>query len=245
MAMRGVNVRTKILLITRRKYLIFFALTLLLTAGCTVAYFMNDIKVAKPLIPYPKEMSIFIDLTENRLYVMRDGEIVKKFPIASGKIETPSPIGDWHVIGKDNWGEGFGGYWFGLDVPWGKYGIHGTSDPHTIGSDASHGCIRMFSADAKELFKLIKYKTKVKILGGPFGPFGMRFRTLIPGDRGSDVYEVQVRLKRLGFLEGKPDGVYGEQTKRAVFKFQKQNKMLLSNLIERKFYDKLGIVLIE
>ena len=35
------------------------------------------------------------------------------------------------------------GSWLGLNVPWGKFGIHGTLDPHSVGWASSHGCIRM------------------------------------------------------------------------------------------------------
>ncbi|MBC2578765.1 L,D-transpeptidase family protein [Clostridium sp. DJ247] len=34
--------------------------------------------------------------------------------------------------------------WFN-EIRWGKYGIHGTNRPHTIGSEASPGCIRMLN----------------------------------------------------------------------------------------------------
>ncbi|MBC7959481.1 MAG: L,D-transpeptidase [Vallitaleaceae bacterium] len=36
-------------------------------------------------------------------------------------------------------------------VPWGKYAIHGTDEPWSIGSSLSKGCIRMYSEDAAEL----------------------------------------------------------------------------------------------
>ena len=44
-----------------------------------------------------------------------------------------------------NWGGGFGTRWLGLNVPWGIYGIHGTNQPWSIGTQASAGCIRMFN----------------------------------------------------------------------------------------------------
>ncbi len=40
--------------------------------------------------------------------------------------------------------------WIGLNVPWGVSGIHGTNMPGTIGSEASHGCIRMLDKDVEE-----------------------------------------------------------------------------------------------
>ena len=37
------------------------------------------------------------------------------------------------IINKAGWGEGFGGAWMGLNVPWGTYGIHGTKSPWFVG----------------------------------------------------------------------------------------------------------------
>jgi lipoprotein-anchoring transpeptidase ErfK/SrfK len=43
------------------------------------------------------------------------------------------------------------------------YGIHGTSEPETIGKPSSNGCIRLLNEDAEELFKFVMLKTKVVI----------------------------------------------------------------------------------
>ena len=47
-------------------------------------------------------------------------------------------------------------------------------------------------------------------------------RTLRQGASGSDVLEVQSVLKKIGLDPGAVDGVYGEQTQKAVAEFQKQ-----------------------
>lgn len=234
--------KKKHLLIIKKSHLILFIISLLFVGGVS-AYIISDL--IKPATTLQRDYFIFVDLTEHRLYVTNNGKLIKKYPIASGKYDTPSPIGDWIITHKSNWGEGFGGHWLGLNVPWGKYGIHGTTQPHSIGWRASHGCIRMFNKDAAELARLVPVKTKVKIYGGPYGPFGMGFRTLHPGDRGSDVYEVQVRLKRLGYFKVNPNGIYGEYTKKAVFMFQKNNGLQASNYIDKRFYEKLNIILFE
>jgi hypothetical protein len=45
-----------------------------------------------------------------------------------------------------------GEYWIGLDAPgYPGFGIHGTNEPHTIGSKASQGCVRMLNTDVVEL----------------------------------------------------------------------------------------------
>jgi hypothetical protein len=139
----------------------------------------------------PKDLRIFINIPEKKLYVISEDKIIKNYPIASGTNETPSPIGNWKVTSKATWGKGFGGKWMGINVPWGQYGIHGTSKPWSVGSAASHGCIRLRNKDAEELYELVENGTPVKIYGGPFGAFGEGFRVLKPGDRGSDVYVSQ------------------------------------------------------
>jgi hypothetical protein len=44
------------------------------------------------------------------------------------------------------------------------YGIHGTNAPKSIGTAASHGCIRMRTKDAEELFKQVAVGDEVQLL---------------------------------------------------------------------------------
>jgi peptidoglycan hydrolase-like protein with peptidoglycan-binding domain len=87
--------------------------------------------------------------------------------------------------------------------------------------------------------------TKVEVYGGVYGPFGNGFRVLRLGDRGSDVYEVQRKLKEKGYFKGEVDGIYGTTMQSAVHKFQRNNEMNVSNYITQSFYSKLGISLID
>ena len=183
---------------------------------------------------------IMIYIEEKKLYLFQDDKPLKEYLIASGKSESPSPIGEWKIIGKDDWGEGFGGYWLGLNVPWGKYGIHGTTKEYTIGHNASHGCIRMYKKDIKELYSIVPVGTKVIIRNGPFGPFGMGFRNLLPGDRGADVLAIQKRLKELGYYRGNEDGIYGDGMKKAVHTFQKDRNLRIDNAITYDDYLAMG-----
>lgn len=41
--------------------------------------------------------------------------------------------------------------------------IHGTNEEHTLGTPASHGCIRMKNAEVAELFELVDVGTEVRI----------------------------------------------------------------------------------
>ena len=94
---------------------------------------------------------------------------------------------------------------FGLNVPWGDFGIHGTLDPNSVGWASSHGCIRMNNKDVAELYKIIPTGTKVTIVDGIYGAFGKGFRNLKSGMYGSDVMEIQKRLKELGFFKRKSE----------------------------------------
>jgi len=218
-----------------------FVLVLLCINQIIIDY-RNEAKHAAAQISAVKkpEYVIFIEIEDKTLYLLEDGVCIKKYPIASGKSDTPSPIGHWKIITKDTWGEGFGGRWMGLNVPWGTYGIHGTTRPGSIGRAASHGCIRMYNDDVRELYDIVPHGTRVIIVNGPFGPFGTGFRSLEPGDRGADVMEIQKRLKALGYFKGWVSGIYSEDLKHAVHQFQKDNGLPVSNTITRKCWEAMG-----
>lgn len=189
---------------------------------------------------------IIIDADIQRLYLYKDQELVKSYPCAVGKYSTPSPLGVWRVNGKAvNWGTGFGTRFISLNCPWGKYGIHGTNKPGSIGGDTSHGCIRMLNKDVEELYPQVPVGAKVIIERAGYGNMAAGFRTLMPGDRGSDVKEVQTRLKTLGYLYGNPDGVFGEGTKDALMRFKKDKGMTLTHAVDWSVYRALGITLFE
>jgi hypothetical protein len=199
------------------------------------------------MLDYPdyENLRILIDIDEKTLYLLDGNKLIKKYMVATGKPSTPTPIGRWKVISKARWGGGFGSRWIGLDVPWGKYGIHGTNRPSSIGYNASHGCIRMHNRDVEDLYNYVKYGTPVVIYGGVFGPFGNGARNLQPGDRGIDVVEVQRRLKMLGYYNGYIDGVYGPRMERAVNEFQKDKGLPVSRTIYYDTYKAMGILMVD
>jgi hypothetical protein len=192
-----------------------------------------------------RDIKVLIDINEKLLYVISGEDIMKKYSIASGRPDTPSPLGDFVITQKSRWGEGFGSAWLGLDVPWGTYGIHGTTNPGSIGHSASHGCIRMRNRDIDSLYRLVRVGTPVKIIGGMYGMLGNGFRKLAPGDRGADVYIVQKRLKQMGYYKGRLDGIYGKSLEKALNNFQKETHIPITNRIGTELYKKMGIVLFE
>ena len=187
-----------------------------------------------------KTYSVFIEIEDKTLYLLEDGKCIKEYTIASGKSGFPSPLGSWIIIEKGDWGEGFGGRWLGLDVPWGMYGIHGTVFNNSIGLAASKGCIRLFSEDVAELYRLVPIGTEVVIVNGQFGPFGRGFDEINPGDRGADVLAIQQQLRELGFYAGELDGIYEDELKKALHRFQRANGLKAQNTITKEAWLKMG-----
>lgn len=197
---------------------------------------------AEKIPPPTGEIAIIVDTTKRKLTVFSDGKLFKQFNIACGKPSTPSPMGTWKVVHKaTNWGTGFGTRWLGLNVPWGKYGIHGTNKPFSIGNYASHGCIRMHNSSVEQLYSWIPKGTPVYIVGSPFGVPGQTHSKLVRGDRGSDVYEVQRTLKRLGYYESNLDGIFGYGLEAAVKKFRKAQGLPMDNCVDHALYKALGL----
>jgi len=196
--------------------------------------------------PDYNDLKILIDISEKRLYLLNGSELIKKYPIASGRAGHPSPIGSWKVVSKGKWGGGFGTRWMGLNVPWGKFGIHGTNKPNSIGYNASAGCIRMKNSDVEDLYKYVKHGTPVAIVNGEFGPFGYGLQQIKPGDFGADVVEVQRRLRALGYYQVEYlDGKYGPYMEQSLYKFQKDHDLPQSPIITYEILKAMGIVIME
>ena len=197
--------------------------------------------------PEYKNLMIHIEVDKKVLHLIdiEKHTKIEDYSIATGKSASPTPLGSYFITEKGKWGEGFGSRWMGLDVPWGKYGIHGTNRPGSIGFNASGGCIRMRNSDVEKLYEKVGVGTPVVITNGYYGPFGYGLRELRPGDRGADVLEVQKRLKLLGYYDDDLDGIYGESMKKSYIDFLKDKNIPLTDKVSDDIYEKLGIILME
>ncbi len=111
----------------------------------------------------PRRIEIVVNISAKTLTVYQKGVPIYEFPIATGKPETPTPVGVFEVINKQlDPGGPYGTRWLGLSKR--GYGIHGTNDPSSIGTAASNGCIRMFNKDVEQLFDITNTGTVVRIL---------------------------------------------------------------------------------
>jgi peptidoglycan hydrolase-like protein with peptidoglycan-binding domain len=188
--------------------------------------------------PPPGDLCIIVDTTYLSLLVLVDQEVFARFPVAIGKRETPTPVGNWKVTNKGVWSGGFGTRWIGLNIPFGVYGIHGTNKPWSIGRLESHGCVRMYNRDVEQLYRWVKTGTPVHIIGDPF----LGRRRLVKGEKGGDVMYLQKRLKQLGLYDQGIDGIYGYATEQAVKKFQQQNRLPVTGQIGWREYVAMGLL---
>ena len=194
----------------------------------------------------PSGKWILIETDLKRLTLYQGTEALCRYPIAAGAWNTPSPIGTFYVNGRFvTEMSGFGTRFLSLSVPWGKYGIHGTNRPESIGGNASHGCFRLRVKDAEALYAQTPLGVRVVIDGGSYGPLGEGLRVLHPGDRGSAVQLAQRRLIQQGFLYGGADGVYGAATSSAVIAARGQYGLSREDVIDYALFARLGIAAFE
>lgn len=103
---------------------------------------------------------IEVRLTEHRLMLHKGDEVVMDVSVGVGREEVPTPGGVYYIkelLQPPTPGGTYGAYAYGLSGyspvlesfagGVGVIGIHGTNEPDSIGTDASHGCIRMLDAD--------------------------------------------------------------------------------------------------
>ena len=149
---------------------IFTALLIILIVFLTIA--SNKVSAEESQL-------VIVNKSVNKTYFYENGKKVKEFSVATGKSKNLTPEGTFKVIVKwecpvyyktnkkgctsDN---PLGVRWIGLNVPKTSgytYGLHGTNQPNSIGTNASSGCIRMLKDDVVWLFNKVKIGTKVVI----------------------------------------------------------------------------------
>ena len=132
-------------------------------------------------------LSLYIT-TKEKILEVHDGEkLVAAFPVTVGSQESSSPSGRWTVkaiaklpnfrydLKMLNEGERSSSFYMlppGPNNPAGVIwialnkkgiGIHGTSDPDSIGRNASHGCIRLANLDVTKLAGMVKSGVSVVV----------------------------------------------------------------------------------
>jgi len=185
-------------------------------------------------IPPGVEVRLVVNTDQRTLTVMAGQEVIGVYPVAIGKDSTPTPIGEWKIIDKEyNWGGPFGPRWLGLNIFWGRYGIHGTNQPGSISYEASLGCLRMFDDDVLQIFDLVKVGTQVDIVGEPHKT-NFWGRELGVGSVGPDVVYVQLALKKKGVYPYRCDGIFGQLSDLGVRCFQALEGLPVTGKIDKE-----------
>ncbi len=129
-------------------------------------------------------IALTVSRDQKRLRVFKRGKLVTTYSVAVGSPQYPTPTGQFSVqtkqvnpvwsVPKSAWAGDLGGQvipggdprnplvarWIGFN---GSVGFHGTASAGSIGTAASHGCVRMNPADVIDLFKRVEVGTPVLV----------------------------------------------------------------------------------
>jgi lipoprotein-anchoring transpeptidase ErfK/SrfK len=135
---------------------------------------------------------VIVDKSDFMLYVVRSGVVVTNYPVAIGMHGTPTPTGTFYVGRPQKPGAG-GSVWGPfrmrlykkrwvtksyivhvrghhvrrrhkvLKLKGTSYYIHGTNAPDSIGTRASHGCVRMWNSNL-HVFQTLTYRFQLTII---------------------------------------------------------------------------------
>lgn len=146
------------------KKLLVFLLVLIMSVNTNAYSCANEVEM---------QVKVIIDIPLRQLFLYNNGQLVKTYPVAVGKPNSQTPTGEFKVINKV-----VNPYYSKMNIPGGSpnnplgsrwigfkylYGIHGNSNPKSIGTFASGGCVRMFERDVQELYSIIPEGTVVNI----------------------------------------------------------------------------------
>jgi hypothetical protein len=130
------------------------------------------------------DTAIIVSTSANVLKLYGKGELRKKYAVATGTGGYPTPHGQFWITAKrmnptwynpySDWSRNMPAFippgpnnplgTRALNLSASGIRIHGTPDSGSIGSNASHGCIRMLMPDAEELFEKVHVGTPVLIV---------------------------------------------------------------------------------
>jgi len=128
--------------------------------------------------------AILVDLSQRRVYLYNGAKLEKSYRCAVGMRGYETPRGSFKIVGKKAWPSWHnpGGAWGknmpsvigpGVSNPLGTRAIyinasgirlHGTTKTRSIGTAASHGCMRMLRRDVEDLYKRVNVGMPVVIV---------------------------------------------------------------------------------
>jgi len=153
-----------------------------------------------------------------------EAAVVRTYPISVGRMDWHTPLGLTRIVNKrekpiwyppesvrkEHAADGrplpkavppgpdnpLGEYAMRLGIPGGAYLIHGTNRPSGVGMQVTHGCVRMFPEDIKELYGLVPVNTAVRLIDQPYkmgwrgDELFMEVHTPLEGTDGADSHSL-------------------------------------------------------
>ena len=126
---------------------------------------IRDRQVTLALNPY----RIRVSLGDHKITVWKGAKVIQRAPAGVGRSVVPTPAGTYYLaelLAQPNPNGVYGPYAFGLSAfsnvlysfgggP-GQIGLHGTNNPASLGTNASHGCIRISNAGITKLARICR-----------------------------------------------------------------------------------------
>lgn len=136
----------------------------------------NVIRPGQRLRIWKGVFSVVVDKSQNMLTLKSNEEVIKVYKVSTGK-QNSTPTGTFKITSKlidpvwytqgaivlpDSPDNILGSRWLGFSLS--GYGIHGTTEPETIGQQITAGCVRMINSQVEDIFDILPLGTEVTII---------------------------------------------------------------------------------
>jgi lipoprotein-anchoring transpeptidase ErfK/SrfK len=125
--------------------------TLLLATGIALIAFVKDVSAA---------VTAQVDISAQTMRVYVGGELRHVWPVSTARMGYRTPVGVYRptVLSPFHRSSKYGGSPMPHSIFFrGGYAIHGSYEIRALGRAASHGCIRLHPANARELYQMVRY----------------------------------------------------------------------------------------
>lgn len=138
---------------------------------------------APPVLEASFKKAIIVSRSQRKVRLYNGAKLLKEYSIAVGTAAHPTPLGDWKIENKrymPTWTNPHAGWSAGmpetigpgysnplgtraLDLTASGIRFHGTTNDGSIGTAASHGCMRMHMSDVEDFYPRVPVGTPVFI----------------------------------------------------------------------------------
>ena len=125
--------------------------TMLVAAGIALTAFIKDVSAA---------VTAQVDISQQIMRVYVDGALMHVWPVSTARMGYSTPVGVYRptMLSAYHRSAKYGNSPMPHSIFFhGGYAIHGSYEIRSLGRQASHGCIRLHPANARELFQMVNY----------------------------------------------------------------------------------------